>query len=107
MTLADVKQLKEVDQFHTINTIICCFDSTDNYIHYNETNEVINEFINQQDFEDAVMQSNSYNFEDKYFIHYEYKKLISSNNLLDLVDLKALEFLLNEYKEQIQELQII
>ena len=96
-----------MDQFHSINNIIYCFDSVDNALHFNTANEIINEFLSIEDLNNALKTSISYNTKDKYFIHSEYKKLISSNNIFDLVDKAQLEQLIKEYSKQINEMQLL
>lgn len=107
MILDKILQLDEVDRFHAINTIICCFDSVDNALHFNTANEVVNEFLNIEDYNYALKTSINYNTKDKYFIHSEYKKIISSNNIFDLVDKIQLEQLIKEYSKQINEMQLL
>lgn len=102
-----IHQLDEVDQFHAINNIICIFDNVDNAIHYNTINELLNEFLSGEDLEQGLKQSLNYNFNHKYFIHQEYKKLQSSNNLFDLIDPKQLELIMEENKDEIKRMELI
>ena len=108
MTLINkIHQLDEVDQFHAINNIICLFDSVDNALHFNSANNLINEFLSGKDLQVALQESTAYNLNDKYYTHHEYKKLKSSNYIFDLVDKAQLEQLINEYSEQIKEMDLI
>ena len=107
MILDKILQLDEVEQFHSINTIICIFDSVDNAIHFNDANEFKNEFLSIEDLNDALKQSTGYNPKHNYFTHHEYKKLKSSNCIFDLVDKEQLEQLIKEYSKQINEMQLL
>lgn len=88
------------------NSIACRFGSSDDMIHLNNSEFFETQFLNKQDAEQSK-SNNSYNQKHTYVRMLEYKKLETSNNLLDLIELETMKEIIFVNLDEVKEMGII
>ncbi len=98
-------KLTETEKIDFYNIVVCELCSSDDMIFYNDKFFFENQFINKLDSEQSKLnQLSNYNINDKFIRMIEYKKLESSNDILQMIDLKVFIDLVKQYYTQLYDI---
>ena len=110
MTKQEIKQyiseLNEIDKLDLYNSIACRFGSTDDIIFIHDLKFYETQFLNSSDAEQSKAD-NTINESDKYVKMIEYKKLETSNDILELMEVEILIDLIFENLDEVVEMGLI
>lgn len=110
MTKQEIKQyileLNETDKLDLYNSIACRFGSADDIIFIHDSKFYETQFLNSLDAEQSKAD-NTINESDKYVKMIEYKKLETSNDILELMEVEILIDLIFENLDEVVEMGLI
>ncbi|WP_312133711.1 hypothetical protein [Empedobacter sp.] len=110
MTKQEIKQyileLNETDKLDLYNSIACRFGSTDDMILIHDSKFYETQFLNSLDAEQSKAD-NTINESDKYVKMIEYKKLETSNDILELMEVEILINLIFDNLDEVAEMGLI
>ena len=110
MTKQEIKQyiseLNETEKLDLYNSIACRFGSADDIIFIHDSKFYETQFLNSLDAEQSKVD-NTINESDKYVKMLEYKKLETSNDILELMEVEILINLIFENLDEVVEMGLI
>lgn len=110
MTKQEIKQyilgLNETEKLDLYNSIACRFGSSDDMIHLNNSKFYETQFLNSSDAGQSKAD-NTINESDKYVKMLEYKKLETSNDILELMEVEILINLIFDNLDEVVEMGLI
>ncbi|MFV0220577.1 hypothetical protein OBK23_13015 [Empedobacter falsenii] len=110
MTKQEIKQyilgLNETEKLDLYNSIACRFGSADDIIFIHDSKFYETQFLNSLDAEQSKAD-NTINESDKYVKMIEYKKLETSNDILELMEVEILIDLIFENLDEVVEMGLI
>ncbi|MFV0231712.1 hypothetical protein OBK30_01415 [Empedobacter falsenii] len=110
MTKQEIKQyilgLTETEKLDLYNSIACRFGSADDMILIHDSKFYETQFLNSLDAEQSKAD-NTINESDKYVKMIEYKKLETSNDILELMEVEILINIIFENLDEVVEMGLI
>ena len=110
MTKQEIKQyiseLNETEKLDLYNSIACRFGSADDIIFIHDSKFYETQFLNSLDAEQSKAD-NTINESDKYVKMIEYKKLETSSDILELMEVEILINIIFENLDEVVEMGLI